>query len=376
VGEHAQHAGISPTLEPLLDYRPELFFRVALRRDFSGLDSIADKAELREGLSTWVVYLELESEMSSIIGIGIDVSKAFLDAVVHGQKRSARFENETNGLVALLAWLKVELGATYKSTARILIEATGGYEQALLDALVDAQIWVCQINPRQVRDFAKSTGQLAKTDNVDALMLAEMVQLFHPRLRRYKKPEAWRKALQAWVKRRLQVIRMIGAQRAQSRFLQDARLQKLMDKTLKAIQAELKVIDIKIAEISAEYLPAALKSMKGVGPVLQASLMTELPELGTLSPGKISKLVGVAPLNCDSGTMQGQRHIWGGRARLRMVLYMATLVAIRWEPTIKAFYLRLRSKGKPGKVALVAGMRKMLIILNARMREELAAGAS
>ncbi len=182
--------------------------------------------------------------------------------------------------------------------------------------------------------------------------------------------------LQAWVKRRLQVIRSIGSQRAQARFLRDAKLKKLMDKTVVAMQAELKVIDKKIAEMSAPHLPVALKSMKGVGPVLQASLMTELPELGTLTSGKISKLVGVAPLNCDSGTMQGQRHIWGGRARLRMVLYMATLVAIRWEPTIKAFYLRLRANGKPGKVALVAGMRKMLVILNARMREELFATAS
>ena len=314
--------------------------------------------------------------MSNIIGIGVDVSKAFLDVVIHGRKRSTRFKNEANGFIALIAWLIVELGATYKSAARVLIEATGGYEEAFLDALIDAQIWACQINPRQVRDFAKSTGQLAKTDNVDALMLAEMVQLFHPRLRRYQRPEPWRKALQAWVKRRLQVIRMIGAQRAQARFLQDAQLQKLMDQTIVSMQAELKVIERKIAEMSAPHLPAALKSMKGVGPVLQASLMTELPELGTLSPGKIAKLVGVAPLNCDSGTMQGQRHIWGGRARLRMVLYMATLVAIRWEPTIKAFYLRLRAKGKPGKVALVAGMRKMLVILNARMREELALSPS
>lgn len=314
--------------------------------------------------------------MNNIVGIGIDVSKAFLDVVIHGQKRSHRFANEANGFILLLAWLNVALGDACTSIARALVEATGGYEDALLDALVNAQIWVCQINPRQVRDFAKSTGQLAKTDSVDALMLAEMVQLFHPRLRRYRKLEAWRKVLQVWVKRRLQVIRMIGAQRAQSRFLQDAQLQELMDQTVISMQAELKVIDKKIAEMSAAHLPIALKSMKGVGPVLQASLMTELPELGTLSPGKIAKLVGVAPLNCDSGTMQGQRHIWGGRARLRMVLYMATLVAIRWEPTIKAFYLRLRAKGKPGKVALVAGMRKMLVILNARMREELAISAS
>ena len=120
--------------------------------------------------------------MSNIVGIGVDVSKAFLDVVIHGQKRSTRFKNEANGLIALIAWLIVELGVTYKSAARVLVEATGGYEEALLDALIDAQIWVCQINPRQVRDFAKSTGQLAKTDNVDALMLAEMVQLFHPRL--------------------------------------------------------------------------------------------------------------------------------------------------------------------------------------------------
>lgn len=130
-----------------------------------------------------------------------------------------------------------------------------------------------------------------------------------------------------------------GLRRA--RCFRDAPRQELMDKTVVSMQAELKVIDRKIVEMSAAHVPKALKSMKGVRPVLQASLMTELPELGTLSAGQISKLVGVASLNCDSGTMQGQRHIWGGRARLRMVLYMATLVAIRWEPTIKAFYLRM-----------------------------------
>lgn len=340
------------------------------------LDSIADKAELCERLSTLAVYYELECKMSNIVGIGVDVSKAFLDVVIYGQKRSHRFVNEASGFIALLVWLKVELGEAFAVLGRVLVEATGGYEEALLDALVETKIWVCQINPRQVRDFAKSTGQLAKTDSVDAKMLAEMAQLFHPRLRPYRKLAPWRKALQVWVKRRLQVIRTIGAQRAQSRFLRDVELQNLMDKTVISMQAELKIIEKRIAEMSAPHLPVALKSMKGVGPVLQASLMTELPELGTLSSGKISKLVGVAPLNCDSGTMQGQRHIWGGRARLRMVLYMATLVAIRWEPTIKSFYLRLRAKGKPGKVALVAAMRKMLVILNARMREELAAGAS
>ncbi len=132
--------------------------------------------------------------MSNLVGIGIDVSKAFLDVVIYGQKRSRRFTNEADGFVLLFAWLKVELGDAYILMARALVEATGGYEEALLDALVDAQIWVCQINPRQVRDFAKSTGQLAKTDSVDALMLAEMAQLFHPRLRQYRKLVAWRKA--------------------------------------------------------------------------------------------------------------------------------------------------------------------------------------
>jgi transposase len=310
--------------------------------------------------------------MSEAIGVGIDVCKAHVDVSIYGLKRGRQFANNAAGFAALLMWLREQAPDHHEASYRVLVEATGGYEMAVLDALDEAGLWACRINPRQARDFAKSTGQLAKTDSVDAQMLAEMAQVLRARLRRYKKPEPWRAQLQVWVKRRLQVIRMIGTQRAQAQFLGDQTLQKMMAKTVKAMQAELQIIEKNIAQLSAVHLPKALQSMKGIGPVLQASLMTELPELGTLSAGKISKLVGVAPLNCDSGNMQGRRHIWGGRSRLRMVLYMAALVAIRWEPAIRTFYTRLRANGKPGKVALVAAMRKILVILNARMRDDMA----
>lgn len=303
-----------------------------------------------------------------MIGIGIDVSQACLDVAVSGQA-PARYANTAAGIEQLMAHLPAD-----RSSVRIVLEATGGFELAVLDTVCAAGYWIARINPRQGRDFAKAMGVLAKTDQIDAGVLAQMAELLHAKLRSHVPSEPWRVLLKAWVRRRAQVVEALKVQR-QQRSASPAALQPLIDRTLAALEAEQAQIDLEIQRQVAPQLTPALRSIKGIGPVLQAHLLAELPEIGHLNGRQISKLVGVAPLNRDSGTWRGTRHIWGGRAALRAVLYMATLTAIRWEPTLRTFFQRLRAAGKPGKVALVACMRKFLVILNARCRDQFLAPA-
>ena len=301
-----------------------------------------------------------------MVDIGMDVSKAWLDVAVHGQVQVRRFANTANGIGKLVAWVST------LAQARVVLEATGGYERAVLQALFDAGVWVCRINPRQARDFAKATGRLAKTDAIDALALAHMMAALHERMRPWVPLEPWRVELAQWVQRRSQVVGLIQQQRQHLDTTGDKTLQRLMSKTLRALLGEMKILDQTIERQSQPHVTPALRSMKGTGPVFQATTLALLPELGHLDRQQIAKLVGVAPLNCDSGKHQGRRRTWGGRAGVRRALYMAALSAIRWEPIIKSFFQRLRAQGKPGKLALVACMRKMLTILNARVRDELA----
>ena len=301
-----------------------------------------------------------------MVDIGIDVSKAWLDVAVHGQLQIRRFPNTGPGIDKLVGW------AATQADARVVVEATGGYERAVLQALAQRGIWVCRVNARQARDFAKATGRLAKTDAIDALALAHMVAALHERMRPWVPQEPWRVELAQWVQRRTQVVGLVQQQRQHLDSASDKALRRLMDKTLRALLGELKVLDRAIERQSRPHVTPALSSMKGTGRVFQASTLALLPELGHLDRQQIAKLVGVAPLNCDSGTHQGRRRTWGGRASVRQTLYMAALSAIRWEPAIRAYFNRLKERGKPGKVALVACMRKMLTILNARVRDELA----
>jgi transposase len=300
-----------------------------------------------------------------MIGIGIDVSQSCLDLAVSGQTRVQRYAQSAQGIERLIASLTAD-----RESVRIVLEATGGFEVAVLDALCAAGYWVARINPRQGRDFAKAMGVLAKTDQIDAGVLAQMAELLHAKLRCHVPAEPWRAQLKAWVRRRAQVVEALKVQR-QQHDTSPAALQKLIDRTLAALEAEQAQIDLEIKRQVAPQLTPALRSIKGIGPVLQAHLLADLPEIGRLNGRQISKLVGVAPLNRDSGTLRGTRHIWGGRAALRAVLYMAALTSIRWDPTLRAFFQRLRAAGKPGKVALVACMRKLLVILNARCRDQL-----
>lgn len=304
-----------------------------------------------------------------MIGIGVDVCKARLDVAVHGEAGSRGFDNTGAGIRRLVAWLLAQ------GEVRVVLEATGGYEHAALKACAAAGLWISQVNPRQARDFAKALGYLAKTDRLDAHVLAQMAALLNHKLRRYVAPAPWREELAAWVHRRTQVVLALKQQKQQLQMACPA-IQVGMKRTLRALQAEKLAVEEQMRHISAEHLTPALGSIKGLGPIVRVTLLSELPELGQISGRRIARLVGVAPLNRDSGFHTGRRSIWGGRTALRTALYMAALVSVRREPAMKAFYERLRLSGKPAKVALVASMRKLLVILNARRRDELeAAGA-
>ncbi|WP_454832677.1 IS110 family transposase [Pseudoxanthomonas wuyuanensis] len=301
--------------------------------------------------------------------VGIDVGKANLDMAVYGQPKVQRFANTAAGIRRLLQRLQG------LEEVRIVLEATGGYEDAVLAACSEAGLWVARINPRQARDFARATGQWAKTDALDARMLAEMAQVFSSRLRPHARREPGQSELRGWLRRRHQVTEAIQRTRQQLAMTLPA-IRPLVRKTLAALVREQAVIDTALKGLLQRHATPALRSSKGWGPMFQASVLSLLPELGQLTRQQIAKLVGVAPLNRDSGQSQGKRRIYGGRAEVRVALYMATLSAVRWEPLMKAHYQQLRARGKLAKVALVACMRKLLTIINARRRDELRADAN
>lgn len=298
--------------------------------------------------------------------IGIDVGKANLDVMVHGETKAQRFANTRLGVAKLVKRLLA------LPDAKIVLEATGGFEEAVLAACCDAGLWVCRINPRQARDFAKATGQLAKTDDLDARMLAEMAHVLHGRLRAHVAAEPWQAELKAWLRRRQQVAEAIQRTRQQL-LTTPVVIRPFVRRTLAALQREQLAVDKAMKALLEEHTTPALRSSKGLGPMFQASMLSLLPELGRLTRQQVAKLVGVAPLNRDSGQSQGKRRIYGGRSEVRVALYMATLSAVRWEPVMREHYQQLRARGKLAKVALVACMRKLLTIVNARRRDELRA---
>lgn len=295
---------------------------------------------------------------------GIDVGKANLDLAVEGEPTVARFANSRAGILKLVRRLQAA------DVGRIVVEATGGYEEPLLEACCDADLWIARVNPRQARDFARATGELAKTDVIDARLLALMASMFADRLRRYVAPPLWQRELREWVRRRGQVVVLLQAQKQQAAMAAPA-VRKLATRTIAALARELAAIEKTIKELIDQQASPALRSTKGLGPVFQATVLALLPELGRLDRRQIAKLAGVAPMNRDSGQGQGKRRICGGRAQVRVALYMATLSAVRWDPVMKAHYQQLRARGKLGKVALVACMRKLLGIVNAKRRDEL-----
>jgi transposase len=296
--------------------------------------------------------------------VGIDVGKAGLDVAIDGITGVSRFNNDPLGRRALLQRLRA-LDSPF-----IVVEATGGYEDALLDACSDAGLHIARINPRQSRDFARATGELAKTDAIDAKILCLFARLFRDRLRLHQSQPLWQREIRDWLRRRGQVVIALQAQKQQAD-LAPASIRKLIARTVAALKRELVAIELAMKELVDANASSALRSSKGMGPIFQATSLALLPELGTLSRQQIAKLVGVAPMNRDSGQTQGKRRIRGGRATVRIALYMATLSAVRWDPVMKAHYQQLRQRGKVAKVALVACMRKLLTIVNARRRDEL-----
>lgn len=304
--------------------------------------------------------------MSELIFVGIDVSRDTLQVACSGTTALAnQYPNELSGIEALAAQLSAV------SPALVVLEATGGYEFEAVCALQAAGLQVAVVNPRQARDFARAMGVLAKTDSLDANVLASFAGVLHrhPQRERFIKPLASTELqrLQALVQRRRQLVGMLTAERQRLQ-LSHASARPSIERTIEFLRAQIDDIERASAEhVQAHHaaLSQALGSVKGIGPTTLAVLLAELPELGTLCRRRIAALVGLAPLNHDSGLMRGRRSICGGRAQVRQALYMATLSAVRFNPAFKAFYARLVAAGKPKKVALVAAMRKLLGVLNA-----------
>lgn len=302
---------------------------------------------------------------SQPVFVGIDVGKAHLDIARSDQDDVWRVGNDEDGIEELVGRLRDV------SPELVVLEATGGFESPAAAALAAAEIPVVIANPRQARDFAKSTGQLAKTDTIDARGLALFAARVKPQVRELPSEEA--RALSAIVARRRQVIEMITAEKNRLGFALKP-VQKGIEKHIRWLERQLSDVDSDLdSMIRKSPLWAAkrdlLQTVPGVGPNLSRTLLAELPELGLLSHKQIASLVGVAPFSRDSGVFRGKRMIWGGRAPVRSALYLSVWSASRWNPVIRLFYNRLRAKGKPAKVAQVACMRKLLTILNAMVRD-------
>lgn len=296
--------------------------------------------------------------------VGIDVSKHYLDVYIRPNGKALRQPNTEQGIAALIEQLLVV------QPELVVLEATGGMEVPAAAALSNAALAVAIVNPRQVRDFAKATGKLAKTDAIDAAVLAHFADAIRPEVRAL--PDVQARELGELVTRRRQVVEMITAEKARLAGMTGAMRQDIQTH-IEWLKQRLNDLDKQLQTLIRQT-PAwcdkvdLLKSVPGVGDVLSSTLLVELPELGTLGHKQISNLVGLAPINRDSGKMRGKRTIWGGRAQVPAALYMGTLVAVRFNPVLQQFYERLRRQGKPAKVALTACMHKLLIILNAMVK--------
>jgi transposase len=296
--------------------------------------------------------------------VGVDVSKATLDVASWTSKEYKRFRNDPTGIQDLIDWIKI------LQPELLVLEATGGLELPFVAELAYAKIPVAVVNPRRIREFARSIGQLAKTDKLDAKVIAHFGAATHPEAR--KLPTNDEEKLTALITRRRQIIEMLTAEKNR---LHSARfsMKERIETHLSWLESELQDLDHEITKFIHQSpiwkeKDKLLRSVPGVGPVTSATILAMLPELGTLNRKKIAALVGVAPVNKDSGKRQKKRRVYGGRANVRSVLYMAALSASKHNPRIKGFYDRLIKLGKEKKVALTACMRKLLVLLNAIMR--------
>ena len=300
------------------------------------------------------------------IFVGIDVSKARLDVWMSSAQAVWSVPNDEAGVDALVARL-IPLAPTL-----VVLEATGGLQRLLVARLLAGGLPLAVVNPRQVRDFAKSLGQLAKTDALDARVLCRFGAAVRPAQRAL--PDDTAQAFADQLARRRQLMEMLVMEKVRLKQSHNREVRRDLKEHIDYLDKQIRSSDAGLHQ-SVERSPAwqakrdLLQEVAGVGPMTVLTLLADLPELGTLDRKQIAALVGVAPLNRDSGTLRGRRTVWGGRAQVRHTLYMATLTAVRYNPMLRVFYERLRAAGKAAKVALVACMRKLLTILNAMLRE-------
>jgi transposase len=299
--------------------------------------------------------------------VGIDVSKDQLDIAVRPTGETWSMANDAPGIIEVvqrLAQLHPKLG---------VLAATGGFQMPVAGALASAGLPLSMVNPRQVRDFARATGKLAKTDQLDAQVLAHFAEAVRPTP--YPLPDAQTQELTALLTRRHQVVEMLTAEKNRLGVTRSEAVRQRVQDHIRWLEQELADLDDDLDHTLRESSlwrekDNLLRSVPGIGRVVSITLLADLPELGALSRYRIAALVGVAPLNRDSGRFRGTRTVWGGRARVRAALYMAALTASRYNPIIKAFYHRLCAAGKARKVALTACMRKLLIILNSMVKHQ------
>jgi transposase len=298
--------------------------------------------------------------------VGIDMSKDWFDVAVLGEKRTQQFANTKKGIQALVRWM------SQLQPQLIVVEATGGYEEDLVLALFEAGLPVALVSPQRVRQYARAKGRLAKTDPLDAQLLAEYGQAIQPRL--FVGKSAERKRLSALVGRRNQLNALLQAEKNRLRG-QSGVIRSSLERVIACLEAELKQMDQEIqallqTQTDLQAQEKLLRTAKSIGPVTAATLLADLPELGQLDRQAIAALVGIAPMNADTGKKRGYRKTKGGRPDVRRTLYMATLSGIRFNPILKPHYEQLRQRGKEKKVAITACMRKILTILNAMMRDQ------
>lgn len=298
--------------------------------------------------------------------IGIDVGKEKLDVNRIGQKKVKAWNNEPSGREKLSEWIEKQ------EPKLVVMEASGGYEAALASELYERGVTVAVVNPTRVRAFAKAEGLLAKTDKIDARMIARFGAMMKPKAQ--ERRDQAQQVLNQWVTRRRQVVEMMVSEKNRLQTAPEgirADIERHIEWMTTEIEALEKLINQAIIDNPTWRETARrVQTMPGIGAITASTLVADLPELGQLNRQKIAALVGVAPFNRDSGKRRGKRHIFGGRASIRSVLYMATLSAIKHNPVIKSFYQRLVDKGKLKKVALTACMRKLLVILNSMVKSQ------
>lgn len=304
--------------------------------------------------------------MSQGIFVGVDISKENLDIAINTEKGSRRLNNNAAGIKKVIEYLR---GI---SPVLVVFEATGGLELPFWQELTEAGIAATPVNPRQIRNFAKAKGVLAKTDTIDAQVIAQYASAIQPQAQAFPDTQE----LKEMIARRSQIIEMLTAEKNRLKAARKAKIQQDIKINIEWLKSRLDGVDKdlqKAIKANPEWRQKyeILESTPGIGNTTAASLVAGFAELGQLNRHQVAALAGVAPINRDSGTMRGKRMVWGGRPRIRAALYMATLVATRYNPIIKAFYLRLCAAGKAKKVALTACMRKLLLILNSMLKHNL-----